>query len=145
MAALLAPSEFEQRKKALTEGRIDGKASNSKTMANEVKNSAGVTFAVIETGGKQYKVAAGDSIRIEKLSGDFKQGDVVTFDKVLLQDDGTNTTVGAPYIAGAKVEAEITEAGRAKKIEVIKYKAKSRYFKLRGHRQPYMKVKIVKI
>jgi large subunit ribosomal protein L21 len=103
-----------------------------------------MTFAVIETGGKQYKVADGDSIRIEKLS-DFKQGDVVTFDKVLLQDDGTNTTIGTPYIAGAKVQAEITESGRGRKIEVIKYKAKSRYFKLRGHRQPYMKAKIVKI
>ncbi len=104
-----------------------------------------MTFVVIETGGKQYKVAAGDSIRIEKLSGDFKQGDIVTFDKILLQDDGTTTTVGTPYITGAKVEAEITEAGRGKKIEVVKYKAKSRYFKLRGHRQPYMKIKIAKI
>ncbi len=104
-----------------------------------------MTFVVIETGGKQYKVAAGDSVRIEKLSGDFKKGDTVTFDKVLLQDDGADTTVGAPYIAGAKVQAEITEAGRDRKIEVIKYKAKSRYFKLRGHRQQYMKIKIAKI
>ncbi len=104
-----------------------------------------MTFVVIETGGKQYKVAAGESIKIEKLSGDFKEGDTVTFDKVLLQDDGTNTTIGAPYIADAKVQAEITEAGRGKKIEVIKYKAKSRYFKLRGHRQPFFKVRIEKI
>ena len=104
-----------------------------------------MTFVVIETGGKQYKVAAGDSIRIEKLSDTLKAGDVVTFDKVLLQDDGTTTTIGAPYIADAKVQAEITEAGRGKKIEVIKYKAKSRYFKLRVHRQPYMKIKIAKI
>jgi len=104
-----------------------------------------MTFVVIETGGKQYKVSEGDSIRIEKLSDTLKAGDVVTFDTVLLQDDGTNTTVGTPYISGAKVQAEITEAGRAKKIEVIKYKAKSRYFKLRGHRQPYMKVKIAKV
>jgi len=102
-------------------------------------------FAVIETGGKQYKIAAGDSIRIEKLSDTLKKGDVVTFDKVLLQDDGATTTVGVPYITRAKVQAEITEACRGKKIEVIKYKAKSRYFKLRGHRQPYMKVKIAKV
>lgn len=102
-------------------------------------------FAVIETGGKQYKVAEGDSIKIEKLSGDFKKGDVVTFDKVLLQDDGTNTTIGSPYIVGAKVPAEITDIGRYPKVEVVKYKAKSRYFKLRGHRQPYMKVKIAKV
>lgn len=98
--------------------------------------------AVIQTGGKQYLVKEGSVIRIEKLSGDFKKGDVVSFDKVLLQDDGAKTTVGAPYIAGAKVQAEITESGRGRKIEVIKYKAKSRYFKLRGHRQPYLKVRI---
>ena len=104
-----------------------------------------MTFAVIETGGKQDKVKEGDSIRIQKLSDSLKKGDVVSFDKVLLQDDGTNTVVGAPYIAGAKVQAEITESGRGKKIEIIKYKAKSRYFKLRGHRQPYMKVKIAKV
>ena len=110
-----------------------------------VKISNGMNQAVIQTGGKQYLVKEGDSIRIEKLSDTLKKGDVVTFDKVLLQDDGANTIVGAPYIAGAKVQAEITEAGRGRKIEVIKYKAKSRYFKLRGHRQPYMKVKIAKI
>lgn len=111
-------------------------------MANESKISKGTTFAVIETGGKQYKVAEGNSIKIEKLSGDFKNGDAVTFDKVLLSDDGTSTTIGFPYIADAKVQAEITDIGRHKKVEVVKYKAKSRYFKLRGHRQPYMKVKI---
>lgn len=104
-----------------------------------------MTFVVIETGGKQYKVAAGDSIKIEKLSGDFKKGDVTTFDKVLLQDDGTTTTVGAPYISGAKVQAEIVDISRHPKVEVVKYKAKSRYFKLRGHRQPYMKIKVAKI
>lgn len=104
-----------------------------------------MTFAVLATGGKQYIVKEGSVIKIEKLSDTLKKGDVVSFDKVLLQDDGTNTTVGAPYITGAKVQAEITEAGRGRKIEVIKYKAKSRYFKLRGHRQPYMKVRIAKV
>ena len=102
-------------------------------------------FAVIQTGGKQYLVKAGDSIRIEKLSDTAKVGETVSFDRVLLQDDGAKTTVGSPYIAGAAVQAEITEAGRGKKIEVVKYKAKSRYFKLRGHRQPYMKVKIASV
>ena len=101
--------------------------------------------AVIETGGKQYLVKTGDSIRIEKLSDTLKVGDTVLFDRVLLQDDGAKTILGAPYIAEAKVQAEITEAGRGKKIEVVKYKAKSRYFKLRGHRQPYMKVKIASV
>lgn len=104
-----------------------------------------MTFVVIETGGKQYKVAEGDSVKIEKLSGDLKKGDTVTFDTVLLQDDGTTTTLGAPYIADAKVQAEIVDISRYPKVEVVKYKAKSRYFKLRGHRQPYMKVKIAKV
>ncbi len=99
-------------------------------------------FAVIETGGKQYRVEEGDTIKIEKLTGDLKENDVVTFDKVLLVDDGTNATIGTPYIDGAKVTATITEIGLGKKVEVVKYKAKSRYFKLRGHRQPYCKVKI---
>ncbi|TSC57263.1 MAG: large subunit ribosomal protein L21 [Parcubacteria group bacterium Greene0416_79] len=104
-----------------------------------------MTFAVIETGGKQYTVEAGDTLQIPKLSGDWKKDDVVTFDKVLLVDDGVNTTVGTPYISGASVKATIAEIGRGKKIEVVKYKAKSRYFKLRGHRQPYMKVKIERV
>lgn len=99
-------------------------------------------FAVIETGGKQYLVKEGDTIRIEKLSGERKKGDAVAFERVLLLDDGAKTVIGAPYIPSAKVQAEITETGRGRKIEVIKYKAKSRYFKLRGHRQPYMKVKL---
>ncbi|HCB35277.1 MAG: 50S ribosomal protein L21 [Candidatus Taylorbacteria bacterium RIFCSPHIGHO2_02_49_25] len=114
-------------------------------MVNESKISSGVAFAVIETGGKQYAVKEGDAIKIEKLSDDFKSGDVVTFERVLLRDDGERTTLGSPHIAGAKVQAEITDIGRGRKIEVVKYKAKSRYFKLRGHRQPYMKVKIAKV
>ena len=104
-----------------------------------------MNFAVIETGGKQYKVAEGDSLKIEKLSGDYKKGDVVTFDKVLLSDNGTTTTVGAPYISNAKIQAEIVDISRYPKVNVVKYKAKSNYFKLRGHRQPYMKIKIAKI
>lgn len=99
-------------------------------------------FAVIETGGKQYQVKAGDVITVEKLGDTMKAGDKVTFDKVLLVDDGKNTTIGTPYIAGAKVEATFKENGRAKKIDVIKYKQKSRYFKKNGHRQPFSKVEI---
>ncbi len=102
-------------------------------------------FAVIETGGKQYQVAAGDIITIEKLPGDFKAGDKVTFDKVLLVDDGANTTIGTPYIEQAKVEPTFKEAGRAPKVTVIKYKQKSRYMKKNGHRQPFVKVQIEKI
>lgn len=99
-------------------------------------------FAVIETGGKQYQVKAGDIVKIEKLDGDFKKGDKVTFDKVLVVDNGKDTTIGSPYISGAAVTATFEEAGRNKTIDVIKYKQKSRYFKKNGHRQPYMKVKI---
>ena len=99
-------------------------------------------FAVIETGGKQYKVSKGDVITIEKMKGDFKDGDKLTFDKVLMVDDGKDATIGTPYIETAKVEWVLKEIGKAKKIEVVKYKAKSRYFKRRGHRQPYFKVEI---
>lgn len=101
-------------------------------------------FAVIETGGKQYTVSEGDLITVEKLSETGKGG-VVVFDKVLLVDNGKDTTIGTPYIEDASVEGKIEEQGRARKIVVIKYKAKSRYFKKRGHRQPFTKVRISKI
>ncbi len=102
-------------------------------------------FAVIQTGGKQYKVSVGDVLKIEKLDGDHKKGDKIVFDKVLMVDNGSDTTLGTPYIDGAIVEATFEEAGRNKKIDVIKYKQKSRYFKKNGHRQPYYKVKIAKL
>lgn len=99
-------------------------------------------FAVITTGGKQYTVSKGDTITIEKLSGTHKEGDKVVFDKVLLVDDGKNTTIGNPYIDKAKVTATIAKIGRAAKIDVVHYKQKSRYYKKNGHRQPFFKVKI---
>ena len=99
-------------------------------------------LAIIQTGGKQYTVSPGKSFKIEKIKGEHKKGDKITFDKVLLVDDGANTTIGMPFIKGAKVEAELVEIGREPTVTVIKYKAKSRYFKKRGHRQPYFKVKI---
>ncbi len=99
-------------------------------------------FAVIETGGKQYKVAVGDVITIEKIEGDFNKGDKVSFDKVLLVDTGADTKIGSPYLSGATVEALFEEQGRSKKVIVIRYKSKSRYFKKNGHRQPFTKVKI---
>jgi len=102
-------------------------------------------IAIIATGGKQYRVSPGETLKIEKLQGEHKKGSKITFDKVLFVDDGANATIGTPYIKGAKVEAEFIEAGRASKIDVIKYKAKSRYFKKRGHRQPYFKIKITSI
>ena len=102
-------------------------------------------LAVIKTGGKQYIVSEGDVITIEKLSDEQKEGDIVTFDTVLLTDDGKEITLGAPTVAGAKAMGEVLSAGRARKVTVIKYKAKSRYFKKRGHRQPFVKVKITSV
>lgn len=99
-------------------------------------------FAVIKTGGKQYKVSKGDSIKIEKLSDTAKIGDKVAFDQVLLVDNGSDTTIGTPFIDGAKVEATIEEIGKLPTVTVIHYKQKSRYFKKNGHRQPFFKVKI---
>ena len=102
-------------------------------------------FAVIKTGGKQYKVSVGDTVKIEKLVGEHKEGDKITFDKVLLVDNGRDTTIGTPFITGAKVEAELVEIGRAKKIIVVKYKPKSRYLIRQGHRQHFFKIKILEI
>ena len=99
-------------------------------------------FAVIKTGGKQYKVAKGDSIKIEKLSDTAKIGDKIAFEEVLLVDNGKDTTIGTPFIKGAKVEATIEEIGKLPTVTVIHYKQKSRYFKKNGHRQPFFKVKI---
>ena len=108
-------------------------------------------FAIIETGGKQYKVAEGDSLKVEKLPlaklgvnlADGKNE--ITFDKVLLISDGDKTQIGTPYLDGVTVTAKFEEEGRAKKITVIKYKAKSRYRVKNGHRQPFTQVKIEKI
>ena len=102
-------------------------------------------FAVIKTGGKQYKVSEGTVLSIEKIKGEYKPGDKLVFDKVLLVDDGKDTTIGTPYITGAKVNAEIVGIGRARKILVVKYKQKSRYLRRNGHRQPFFKVKISSI
>ncbi len=107
-------------------------------------------FAIIETGGKQYMVAEGDTVKIEKIKGALGKegyaamsvGDKVVFDQVLMVDNGSDTTIGTPFISGAKVSAEITKVDRDDKVVVIKYKAKSNYFKKRGHRQPFMEVKI---
>src|SRR3989344_1384257 len=98
--------------------------------------------AVIKTGGKQYVVSKGTTLTIEKLSDEKKEGDKVVFNEVLLVDNGKDTTIGTPSIKGAEVKATVLAAGRGKKVDVVKYKAKSRYFKRRGPRQPFLKVKI---
>lgn len=106
-------------------------------------------LAVIKTGGKQYVVSPGALVTIEKIgrrsaTQDLKKGDTVTFDEVLMTDNGT-LTLGTPAIAGKTVTGTVQSVGRAKKVEVVKYKAKSNYLKRRGHRQPQIKVKIDKI
>lgn len=104
-----------------------------------------MNFAVIQTGGKQYKVAPGEELVIEKLPGELKKGDKIVFDQVLLVNNGTKTLVGAPLVPGATVEATLEAEGLGKKVVVIRYLQKSRYFKKNGHRQPFMKVKIAAI
>ena len=101
-------------------------------------------IAIIETGGKQYVVTKDSILSVERLTGERKDGKV-TFEKVLLTDDGTKTDIGMPYVSGASVSAEVIEDGREKKITVIRYRQKSRYFKKRGHRQPYTKVRITNL
>ncbi len=100
-------------------------------------------YAIIETGGKQYRVQEGDSIRVEKLN--FADGEAIKFDKVLLVAENDNLNVGKPYVDGAVVEATVEKQGKNKKIIIFKYKAKKDYRNKKGHRQPYTQVKIEKI
>ena len=99
--------------------------------------------AIIVTGGKQYKVAEGDTLFIEKLP--VEAGENVTFDKVLAVIDGDKITVGTPVVEGAKVDASVVKNGKGKKVIVFKYKPKKGYRRKQGHRQPYTKVTIGKI
>jgi large subunit ribosomal protein L21 len=102
-------------------------------------------FAVIKTGGKQYQVKEGDSIKVEKLA--VEKDETFDFNEVLMVSDekGDDLKLGTPIIEGAKVTAKVLAQGRAKKIDVIKYKRKVRYRRKLGHRQPYTEVKIEKI
>lgn len=102
-----------------------------------------MSFAVIATGGKQYLVAKGEKIQIEKLEG--KAGDKVTFDQVLATISDKDYALGKPTLDGATVEAKIIKQGRGRKIDVLKYKAKSKYRRRIGHRQAYTEVEITKI
>lgn len=100
-------------------------------------------IAVIETGGKQYVVESGSVLNVDPVKSQGGHGaGKLQFDKILLVDDGKTATVGAPYISGAKVSAELVSEGRSKKVRVIRYRQKSRYFKKKGHRQAFAKVKI---
>ena len=100
-------------------------------------------YAVIESCGKQYKVAEGDVVFFEKL--DAEEGKKVTFDKVILVSEDGKVQVGAPYVKGVKVEGKVVSHGKGKKIIVFKMKAKKNYRRKQGHRQPYTKVEITTI
>ena len=96
--------------------------------------------AIIETGGKQYKVTEGDTLFIEKLEAE--AGQAITFDKVLAILDGDKATFGAPVVEGASVAATVVKNGKGKKVRIFKYNPKQGYRKRQGHRQPYTKVQI---
>lgn len=100
-------------------------------------------LAVIQTGGKQYKILEGQVLTIEKI--DKKVGSIINFDKVLLFSDDKKTEIGKPYLKSKKVSAKVLEQGKGKKIYIIKYKPKTRYRRKRGHRQLFTKVRIEKI
>lgn len=117
------------------------KTTTKKTVAGESSE-----FAVIKAGGKQYKVAVGETITIEKVlkldGSDYKKGEEIVFSDVLLYEDGKDTLVGTPVVAGMKVTGTVQVVGRNPKLIVIKYLQKSRYFKKNGHKQPHLKVSI---
>ncbi|MCB5186256.1 50S ribosomal protein L21 [Methylobacillus gramineus] len=100
-------------------------------------------YAVIKTGGKQYRVAAGDKLKVEKLVGDV--GSEITLDKVLLVSDGENTTVGAPLVQGASVQAKVVSHGRGDKVMIFKFRRRKHYRKTQGHRQSFTEIQIEKI
>lgn len=100
-------------------------------------------YAVIQTGGKQYRVSEGDTVKVEKLEAD--EGTSVSFDTVLMVADGDNIKVGAPFVQGGKVTATVQAQGRAKKIEIIKFRRRKHYDKRTGHRQYFTELKITGI
>lgn len=131
----------------MTEAKTAKKKAPSKApkVAKKAKKEAPEKdlFAVFANGGKQYRVSVGDLVKIEKIDDQYKEGDAITFDNVLLVDNGsTEATIGTPFIKGAEVKATLSKIARYKTVDVIKYKQKSRYFKKYGHRQPYFEVKI---
>ncbi|MGD0839016.1 MAG: 50S ribosomal protein L21 [Polyangia bacterium] len=100
-------------------------------------------YAVIQTGGKQYRVAEGETLRVEKLPA--SPGDKLSFSPLLFADDGGNVHIGKPNVSGIMVEAEVTEQGRGEKIVIFKYKRRKSYRRKTGHRQPFTALKIVSI
>jgi large subunit ribosomal protein L21 len=100
-------------------------------------------YAIVETGGKQYKVAEGDTIQVDKISSE--TGAVLDLERVLAVVDGEKTVFGAPYVQGAEVKAEVVGEGKAKKILVYKKRPRRVYEKLNGHRQPFTTLKIKEV
>jgi large subunit ribosomal protein L21 len=100
-------------------------------------------YAVIKTGGKQYRVAAGDKLKVEKLVGEV--GSDITIDQVLMVADGDNVTIGAPVIAGASVKAKVVAHGRADKVLIFKMRRRKHYRKTQGHRQDFTEIQIENI
>ena len=121
-------------------------AKKIKKTGDEVATGVQASFAVIKTGGKQYRVSSGTTITIEKMSDEHKVGDKVEFGEVIMKDNGSETVLGTPTIAGAKVSGEIAEIGRDAKVIIMRYKQKSRSGNAKnGHRQPHVKVRITAI
>lgn len=114
-----------------------------KAVVKPIKKESDV-FAVIQTGGKQYLVQEGDTIKVEKLNNIGEDGSIV-FDEILLIINGNDVKIGTPTVKGAKVTASLDEHGRNKKVTVIRYKSKVRYFKKKGHKQPHSKITITSI
>jgi len=100
-------------------------------------------YAVIQTGGKQYRVSEGDVLRVEKLKAE--AGDSVDLDKVLMVGEGESVNVGTPYIEGSKVTATVKSQGRGKKVKIIKFKRRKHHMKRQGHRQSYTELEITGI
>lgn len=100
-------------------------------------------YAVIETGGKQYRVSEGETLKIEKL--DAEAGEKIVFDQVLLVADGDNVKIGAPLVSGIKVNAEVVKEGRSKKVHILKFRRRKHHMKQAGHRQSFTEVKITNI
>lgn len=126
----------------MTESTVAKKPAAKKASKASPKAVKGL-YATFATGGKQYRVSEGDVVKIEKLTGEHKEGDTLTFDSVLMIDNGaSDVTLGNPFINGSKVTATLNKIARYKTIDVIKYKQKSRYFKKYGHRQPYFEIRI---
>ena len=101
------------------------------------------SFSIVAIGGRQYKVKVGDMLKVEKE--DEKEGKTITFDKVLLVSKDGKVTIGTPTVKGAAVVAKVIEQGKGKKVNIFKYKSKSRYRRKMGHRQKYTKLEIIKI